>query len=278
MTALKGKLTKSVILLSILAILIGTFSFFRGAEILEGTDFYRDTVEVLDEKKGNVAGMTVALVGASTLITCLPDDTGTPVADQLMDLTDWLLLVLCVVFVEKYGLSLLWIGVFKVLIPGVCLLTCIDLIGKKPMLRSVYAKLFLLSVVLALAIPAGVYAAERIEKAYASSVTVLAEEGDELAQLMDAESEEKEGLLQKIFGTAKEIMKNTADEANQKLEDAKEMLTRYTEQVAVMLVTSCLVPVGVLLFMFSVVKIILGMNITLPARPRFTKHLKNLKK
>ncbi|MBQ3568353.1 MAG: hypothetical protein IJA25_05425, partial [Anaerotignum sp.] len=79
-----------------------------------------------------------------------------------------------------------------------------------------------------------------------------------------AESEEKEGILNKIFGTAKDIMKNTAEEASQKLEDAKEMLTRYTEQVAVMLVTSCLVPIGVLLFMFWIVKMVLGLDISLP--------------
>ena len=101
MTDLKKRFGKSVVLLTVLTLLVGGFSFFKGAELLEKTDFYHNTIETLDEKKANVAGMTVALVGASTLITCLPDDTGTPVAEQLMDLSDWLLLVLCVVFVEK---------------------------------------------------------------------------------------------------------------------------------------------------------------------------------
>ena len=106
MTKVREKCSKSVVLLTLLAVLIGGFSFCKGAELLEQTDVYQNTIETLDEKKANVAGMTVALVGASTLITCLPDDTGTPVAEQLMDLSDWLLLVLCVVFLEKYGLSL----------------------------------------------------------------------------------------------------------------------------------------------------------------------------
>ena len=264
MTNLKKRLSAKVVLLTVLALLAGCFSFCKGAELLEGTDFYHETIETLDEKKANVAGMTVALVGASTLITCLPDDTGTPVAEQLMDLSDWLLLVLCVVFLEKYGLSLLWVGVFKALIPMACLLFIADLWSGKEKCRKTCVKLVLLSVVLAVSIPLGVSGAGMIENTYASSVTELAEEGDELAILMDAESEEKEGILNKIFGTAKDIMKNTAEEASQKLEDAKEMLTRYTEQVAVMLVTSCLVPIGVLLFMFWIGKMVLGLDISLP--------------
>ena len=160
MTKVKERLSKSVVLFSILAVLIGGFSFFKGAELLEGTDFYQETVEVLDEKKGNVMGMTAALVGTSTLITGLPDDMGTPVAEQLMDMTDWLLLVLCVVFVEKYGLTMLWVAACKVMIPLACILFIVDMVGEKRTLRQVWMKLAVLSLVFAVAIPVGVKSAE----------------------------------------------------------------------------------------------------------------------
>ena len=117
MTEMKKRLNRNVILCSILLILFGGFSFFKGAELLESTEIYGNTIETLDEKRGNVMGMTAALVGTSTLITGLPDDMGTPVAEQLMDMTDWLLVVLCVVFLEKYGMAMLWAGVCKVMIP-----------------------------------------------------------------------------------------------------------------------------------------------------------------
>mgnify|MGYP003489205959 FL=1 len=48
MTKVKERLNKSVILFSVMAALIGGFSFFKGAELLEGTGFYTNTVEVLD--------------------------------------------------------------------------------------------------------------------------------------------------------------------------------------------------------------------------------------
>ena len=158
----KERLSKSVVLFTILAVLIGGFSFFQGAKMLEGTDVYTDTIEVLDEKRGNVMGMTAALVGTSTLITGLPDDMGTPVAEQLMDMTDWLLLVLCVVFLEKYGLTMLWAESCKVLIPLACILFIVDMGGEKRALRHIWRKLAVWSLVFTVAIPLGVKSAEMI--------------------------------------------------------------------------------------------------------------------
>ena len=76
---------------------------------------------------------------------------------------------------------------------------------------------------------------------------------------MDAETDEKETWVQKIFGKVK-------DSAEEKLEKGKELLVRYTEQIALMLVTSCLVPVAVLLFVFWVSKTVIGVDISLPKR------------
>ena len=259
MMKVREKLGKSVVLLTLLAVLIGGFSFFKGAELLEGTEFYGNTLEVLDEKRGNVMGMTAALVGTSTLITGLPDDMGTPVAEQLMDMTDWLLLVLCVVFLEKYGLTMLWWLACKVLLPMACALFIAELWGGKRALRQVWMKLAVLSMVFLAAIPIGVKSAEMIEKTYATSITAMADEGDELAQMMEADTEEKENWLQSIFGKVK-------DSAEAKLEKAKEVLVRYTEQTAVMLVTSCLIPVVVLLFLFWVSKTVIRLDVSLPKR------------
>ena len=118
------------------------------------------------------------------LITGLPDDMGTPVAEQLMDMTDWLLLVLCVVFLEKYGLTMLWWLACKVLIPMGCALFIAELWGGKRALRQIWMKLLVLSVAFLVAIPIGVKSAEMIEKTYETSIVEMADEGDELAQLV----------------------------------------------------------------------------------------------
>mgnify|MGYP003314748158 CR=1 FL=1 len=124
---------------------------------------------------------------------------------------------------------------------------------------QIWMKLLVLSVAFLVAIPIGVKSAEMIEKTYETSIVEMADEGDELAQLMEADTEEKENWLQTIFGKVK-------DSAEAKLEKAKEVLVRYTEQTAVMLVTSCLIPVVVLLFLFWVSKTVIGLDVSLPKR------------
>ena len=56
------------------------------------------------------------------------------------------------------------------------------------------------------------------------------------------------------------------DNSVENCEKAKEVLVRYTEQTAVMLVTSCLIPVAVLLFLFWVSKTVIGLDVSLPKR------------
>ena len=47
---------------------------------------YQTTIQTLDEKKTNVTVMIAVAMGASTGITLIPDDTGTPIADKLADI------------------------------------------------------------------------------------------------------------------------------------------------------------------------------------------------
>ena len=49
MERMKEKFNRKVVLLCVVALLVGCFSFFRGAELLESTGVYTETVEMLDE-------------------------------------------------------------------------------------------------------------------------------------------------------------------------------------------------------------------------------------
>ena len=48
------------------------------------------------------------------------------------------------------------------------------------------------------------------------------------------------------------------------VEGAQESLNQFIESLAVMLVTSCLIPILVLLFYFWMAKILLGVNVDIP--------------
>ena len=64
--------------LMIVALLV---SIFPAREHFSDPSAYQTTIQTLDEKKTNVTVMIAVAMGASTGITLIPDDTGTPIAD-----------------------------------------------------------------------------------------------------------------------------------------------------------------------------------------------------
>lgn len=91
------------------------------------TKTWGSTIEVIDQKKGNVLALTTSCVALSAGITALPGDTGTPVAEQLAQLSGNLGIVLAVLYLEKYLLTILWSVGLGILIPFSLVLFAVSL-------------------------------------------------------------------------------------------------------------------------------------------------------
>ena len=68
-----------------------------------------------------------------------------------------------------------------------------------------------------------------------------------------------------ILGFFQDAIDTVTGGISSAVEGAQESLNQFIESLAVMLVTSCLIPILVLLFYFWVAKILLGVNIDIPA-------------
>lgn len=241
------------------AVLIAVLSFWVLAERAKNPQFYGGTVEALEEKQEDVLGITAGLAVAATGIAAIPSDATTPIANQLMQLTDWMLVVLCVVFLEKYLLTLLGFAAFKIIIPIGCILYLADVFSGRRVFRSLCKKLAVLGIVFVFAIPTGIGVSEMIDTTYQMSLeNAEAGSADALIETME-EEEQAEGALAGFFDKVKNSAVGLA-------EKAKEVLNGFIERVAVMVVTSCLIPVGVLLFLIWIVKTVIGAE--LPALPQ----------
>ena len=78
---------------------------------------YSKTIQSIDEKKITVLGVSAAIAGSSTLLTSLPGDATTPVANELMDLSSYLLIVVCILVLEKSLLTVFGAVSCYVLLP-----------------------------------------------------------------------------------------------------------------------------------------------------------------
>ena len=269
------------IIFALIPIVIALLSFFVIARFTSSTEFNAKTIQSLDDKKTTVMELTAASTAASAAITLIPGDVGTPIANKLADLSSYFLIVLCAIYLEKYLVTITGYAAFKILVPIACVFFSGYLLWRKEILRVVAQKFLLFGLAVYLVIPASVKVADMIETTYASSIESTIEtakqttdeiesETGESGQVDDKSSNEKSqsdsdsdskenagGFFSGLFNKVQEgVSTATANVEN--------VLNNFIEALAILLVTSCLIPILVLIFFVWLVKMLLGLNIDIP--------------
>ena len=106
----------------IIPLLLAAVSVFLLTGYAVSPELHAGTIASLDEKKTTVMELTAASTAAAAVVSALPDDTGTPIAEQLADLSGYFLIVLSAIYLEKYLTTLSGYAAFTVLIPLACLI------------------------------------------------------------------------------------------------------------------------------------------------------------
>ena len=121
--------------------------------------------------------------------------------------------------------------------------------------RTFAMKLALFAVVVSLAIPVSVKVTSLIEETFAESITQTYDNADELsgeAEKSTAE-EDKSGFMS--------FLENIGDEVTGLADNAKNALSVFIDAIAAMLITTCVIPILVILFFLWIIKMIFGLNI-----------------
>ena len=259
---MKSEVSKKLAAAALL-LALALVSFFPIAQKMSQPQTFSHAIESLDKKQETVLELTAASTAASAAITLLPGDTATPIADKLADLSGYFLIVLCAIFLEKYLLTIMAGAAFRVLLPLACVLLAASLFFYRDTLRMIAKKLALFGLALVLIIPTSVWVSDTIEDTYRASIDATVESAkqttDAIGEATDdnADSDTKTGLFSKVT----EGISSAATDAVDKL---KSVLNDFLEALAVMLVTSCLIPVLVLVFFVWLLKLFLGVDAPAP--------------
>ena len=160
-----------IVALVVLALLSG----FVARPHFADTKTWDSTIEVIDQKKGNVLALTTSCVALSAGITALPGDTGTPVAEQLAQLSGNLGIVLAVLYLEKYLLTILWSVGLGILIPFALVLFAVSLgihgrWSTSAVLRRVATRVLVVAVIGMALVPASVWVSQKVDETYRVSI------------------------------------------------------------------------------------------------------------
>lgn len=249
-----------------LLVIAGIVSAWPLRQVFSSPDTYAATIATLDEKKANVLAMVAASTTASVAITAVPDDVGTPIAEKLMDLSSNLMLITAVVYLEKYLLTIFGFTTFGIFIPlaMLCFILSI-LLHDRSVASGSFArlarKLIVLGAVLVATVPAGVFVTNMIDRTYEVSYAVDAAQEESTGAKAEG-GESSDNPLDFILSIPETIV----DAASDISEELLAQVNRLIEGVAVMLVTSCVIPVLVLLFFLWMANLLLGINIDAPTR------------
>ena len=241
----------------VLPLILALISMLVLTRISTSRDFHAKTIASLDDKKSTVMELTAASTAASAALTLLPGDTATPIAEKLADMSTYFLIVLCAIYVEKYLVTMTGYAAFLILIPLGCVLYAAGTGLGRYTWERIAKKLALFGIAIALA---SVKVSDLIEHTYQSSIQETVDAAKKATEEIqsssegqqDSDSSDNSGVLSGIISG----IKNGVSDISDKLEA---VLNNFIEALAVMLVTSCVIPVLVLVFFFWLAKNMLGM-------------------
>ena len=213
------------------------------------------TINSIDDKVDMVMKLTAASTVASAGISAIPGDTATPIAEKLADFTQYFLLIMCVLYAEKYSVTIIGLATFKILLPLACVFMGISLFSENALWRRLSVKFAVFGLAIFLIIPASIRVSDMIYTTFDDSINNTINTAEQIAddtiELTDAG--DNSGLVQSILNGISET-------ASSLTEKAANTLNRFVETLAVMIVTSCVIPILVVIFFVWVAKIITGVN------------------
>lgn len=292
----KQKCITAVILLLVAILSITVIGKYASAP-----ENHQKTIASLDEKKQTVMELTAASTVTSALITLLPGDTATPIAEKMADVSGYLLVVLCAIYLEKYLVTITGYVAFTYLIPIACGLWILNLAFENATVRKLAAKLAVFGLAISLVVPTSVKISDLIGDTYQAQIEATIEDAKntqsilensgvvddtnatettgttEASETVTGNVQEKEnnnsGSVSNIFDWAKDAISSAKDSVANVVENVtistedlvqkvENSLNHFIEAVAVMIITSCVIPMLVLLLFFWMVKIVLDVDLS----------------
>lgn len=261
-------LKEKAIIAAVLAA-VALVSLIVFANIASNPETYTGIIGTLDEKKGNVMVLATTTTAASAAISALPNDMGTPIADKLVDFSSYFMVILAVIYLEKFLLTTLGFLGFGILIPVACALFAVAVFLRRGTLTRVNlqrlgTKLAAFGLALALVVPVSVWLTDNVDATFdeslAASNAAAQEATEQLEESAQEQAQEDQGLLGGIANAVQEGWNGLTQGAQQALDSLGDQLNTMIDTLAVMIVTSCLIPLLVLILFLQLVKIITGLD------------------
>ena len=251
--------TLKKILLVLLLVFLAVFSIFVCANKATELGFFSNSVEKLDETKDTVMKFSGATLAVSVGITLLPDDYATPLAEELAELSEYVILILGMLFLEKMivleGVPM----VFAYVIPCACLFYGLYVLTKKETFKSFGTKLVALSLAVVLVVPCGTALSNRLGAGYMgyvqdtfSTAETGADQVDEISSTGNADAS--------FFDKVSNVFQTAISGVKELFDYFSNLVKKCIHSIAILVVTSLVIPVLTFVFLLWLINQLFQFN------------------
>lgn len=247
----------------LLAVLIMVSSVFILAGKVPESEYVQETLQSLEESKTTVMEFSGATIAVSLAITALPDDFGSPLANTLADMNKYFVFIFAVLYVEKLivveGIKLS----FVYIIPFACGFYILAVLSEKEVFKTLAVKLMILGLAVVLVVPFSTHFTEKVCENYLTYVDETIAEADAGAKKVNdvvASGEEGSTFFEKLTDAFKNAVQGISD----LLAYFENVLKKCVNSIAIMIVTTFVLPMIVLLLFRWLLKELFSLSLQTP--------------
>lgn len=275
---------KKQVIVIVILILIALASHLFIADQLSSDELYQNIKESLDQKQKTVVALAASSAALSTLLSLLPGDMASPIANQIAQLTSYFIVILGAIILEKMLLSVMGYVAFGYIIPFACLLGIGYNLYRYEPFKKIAIKLTIFAIIATIAIPVTIKTSDLIYSAHLTSTSESTSESEsestsksaadlvagalkfaeetttEIEAQSDEISKEEQSLINKIGSTIKSLPAKLKNQVSKLAQKGQTALSNFIEAIAILIVTTCLVPIFILMIFAWTIKMLFGLD------------------
>ncbi|MGH4051561.1 MAG: hypothetical protein ACREVX_09440 [Clostridium sp.] len=253
---------RTMILITLLSIAL--FSIFVVSKIVTAPSFNAANVKSLDDKKVVVMKLAASAAASSTALSFLPGDAAIPIANQIAELSSYFIVVLSAILLEKMLIAVVGYVSFTFIIPFACFLGASYLYIKKVELKNLAIKLTIFGIILFMAIPASVQVSDLMQSSYQASIEQTVETAKQNKEYIEEKKnelyKEDKNWIEKIGDSLSNLTSKIGNGISEITKKGEDTLNTFLEIIAVLIITTCVIPIVVILIFAWIIKILFSFD------------------
>lgn len=236
----------------------------------------------LDDQQATVGGLAAGATALSAALSLVPGESLAPLANQLADVSGWFVIIIAAIILQKILITVAGPITFGLIVPLACALGIAAVYSRRVGFRAMGIRFAAFGLVLCFAVPASIVISNALTSTYAglSSAAAAADEAaDKAAAAAAAEAAEAENAARNVDDGDDSLLDSVGDwisgaadnvgdaiggalsSLNEIKDDAVDALNSYMEKFALLIVTTCVMPLLVMLLLGWVIKLLFSVDL-----------------